>query len=83
LSITAGTFKQVSSYLNYQIEIICNPNLRILFFAQRVVKAFTPEDYSEPRNLSEIALTSRDGAAATDEVIVVQQYHTPSYGTQV
>ena len=46
------------------------------------MKAFTPEDYSEPRNLSEIALTSRDGAAA-EEVIVAQQYHIPSYGTQV
>ena len=72
--------KMRKSHFFYKyVKFIPFPNCKNM---QRLVKVFTPEDYSEPRNSSQIALTGCDGTAA-EEVIVVQQYHIPSYGTQV
>ncbi|KAI9561180.1 hypothetical protein GHT06_012136 [Daphnia sinensis] len=47
-------------------------------FTQRLVKMFTPEDTSDPRNLSQISLTARDAVGPSSV-----GHHSTSYGTQV
>ncbi|KAK4004819.1 hypothetical protein OUZ56_006542 [Daphnia magna] len=46
-------------------------------FTQRLVKMFTPEDTSDPRNLSQISLTARDAVGPSSV-----GHHSTSYGTQ-